>query len=211
MLVGQIQLLDASLALVCLNNTCLDESIGDGVATLGGYNLVARRDRNDGRSGGGILCFAAASLSAQVTLCEHSTEYERSWLTIHSEIGPILLGVWYRPPVRGEVASITACEAEWRRLAIDHVATIMVGDMNVHHARWLRHSSGVSVEGTSLFRFCSANGLKQWVVDPTHKDGHLLDLIISDLRPRYVEVMHAISITIWFWVVSISAFPSQHL
>ena len=113
--------------------------------------------------------------------------------TIHLEIGQILFGVWYRPPVRGEVASITACEAEWRRLAIDHVATIMVGDMNVHHARWLRHSCGVSVEGTSLFRFCSANGLKQWVMDPTHKDGHLLDLVISDLHPRSIEVVHAIS------------------
>ena len=81
---------------------------------------MARRDRKDGRSGGGILCFAAASISAQVILCEHSADYERSWLTIHSEIGPILLGVWYRPPVRGEVGSITACEVEWQRLASDH-------------------------------------------------------------------------------------------
>ena len=41
--------------LVHFGNPRNPESIGDGVATLGGYNLVARRDRNDGRSGGGIL------------------------------------------------------------------------------------------------------------------------------------------------------------
>ena len=107
------------------------------------------------------MCFAAASISAQVTLCEHSADYERSWLTIHSEIGPILLGVWYRPPVRGEVGSIISCEREWRRLSSEHVATLVVGDLNVHHTRWLRHSSSVSVEGTSLYRLCSVNGLNK--------------------------------------------------
>ena len=82
------------------------------MATLGGYNLVARRDRNDGRSGGGILCFAAASICARMILCEHSADYERSWLTIYLEIGLIFFGVWYRPLVRGEVCYIIACEAE---------------------------------------------------------------------------------------------------
>ena len=131
---GQMMLLESLRALVCIDKTFLNESIGDGVATLGGYNLVARRDRNDGRSVGDILCFAAASISAQVALCKHSAEYERSWLTIPREIRQKLLGVWYRPPVRGEVGSIIACEAEWRRLASDHVATIMVGNITVHHS-----------------------------------------------------------------------------
>ena len=91
------------------------------------------------------------------------------------------------------MASIVACEQEWRRLCAEHIATILVGDLNVHHIRWLKHYSGVSVEGTSLYRFCAANGLKQFVKGPTHKDGHLLDLVISDLQPRSVEILHAIS------------------
>ena len=49
------------------------------------------------------------------------------------------------------------------------------------------------MEGTSLYRFCSSNGLKQWVTGPTHKDGHLLDLVISDPRLRSVEIQHAIA------------------
>ena len=94
---------------------------------------MARRDRQDGRSGGGIAVFAAAAASAHINLCEHSVEYERSWLTIHSEIGPLLCGVWYRPPTLGEVGSIVSCELEWRRLSSEHVASILVGDLNVHH------------------------------------------------------------------------------
>ena len=148
---GQLQLLRIRPTLACLNETFLGETISDGAVTLGGYNLIARRDRLDGRSGGDCACFAAAAASAHITICGHSLEYERSCLTIHSEIGPLLCGVWYRPPTLGEVGSIVSCERGWRRLSAEHAATILVGDLNVHHARWLRHSSGVSVvEGTSL-------------------------------------------------------------
>ena len=70
---GEMKLLESLPALVCINDAFLDKSISNGMATLGGYNLVARRDRNDGRNGGGILCFAA-----EVTFCEDSAEYERS-------------------------------------------------------------------------------------------------------------------------------------
>ena len=189
---GHLRLLPEAPALICINETFLDDSVDDGVVSLGGYKLVARRDRHDGRFGGGIICFAADVFSSQIALSEHSVEYERSWLTIHSEIGPVLLGVWYRPPCSGEVGSIKACEDEWRRLSTEYVATILVGDLNVHHSRWLRYSSGVSVEGTALYRFCTANGLKQWVKRPT-RDDYLLDLVVSDLPARKVEVLPGIS------------------
>ena len=48
------------------------------------------------------------------------------------------------------------------------------------------------MEGTTLYRFCSANGLKQLVKRPTRGD-HLLDLVISDLQARAVEILPAIS------------------
>ena len=177
---GQLRLLPASPALICVNETFLDDSVDDDQLWLGGYKLASRRDRSDGREGGGVLCFVADRYATQVALCEHSDAHERSWHTIHSDIGPVLCGIWYRPPCHGEVASITACDEEWRRLSGNFVATILVGDLNVHHTRWLRHSSSVSVEGTSLYRFCMASGFKQFVKHPTRGE-NLLDLIISDL------------------------------
>ena len=193
---GQLDVLAASAVssskpfLVCVNETFLDESIEN--LQLGGYQLVSRRDRCDGRQGGGIALFAANEIASQVVLLEHASAHERSWHTIHSNIRPILCGVWYRPPLSGEIASIQTCEAEWSRLSEQHVASIIIGDLNVHHSRWLRHSSGVSVEGTALFRFCTANALRQLVKQPTREE-HLLDLIISDLPATDVKVLPKVS------------------
>ena len=48
-----------------------------------------------------------------------------------------------------------------------------------------------TVEGTSLFRFCLANSLKQFVKQLTRRE-NLLDLVISDLDGR-IEVLPQIS------------------
>ena len=188
---GQLRLLPSVPSMVCLNETFLDESVSDDKLWLSGYRLLSRRDRC-GRTGGGIACFAADRFIEHVALLEHSADFERTWHTIHSDIGPVLFGAWYRPPASGETASINACDEEWRRLSANFVATILAGDLNVHHTRWLRYSTSVSVEGSVLFRFCSANGLKQRVKGPT-RDENLLDLVISDIDPRRVEVLPRIS------------------
>ena len=56
---GQIRLLTTGPAMICLNETFLDEGVRDDQVWLGGYTLASRRDRQDGRGGGGILCFVA--------------------------------------------------------------------------------------------------------------------------------------------------------
>ena len=81
-----------------------------------------------------------------------------------------------RPPCSAEVASIASFEVEWARLAPDFIGTIVVGDLNVHHTHWLRHSTHVSVEGTRLYRFCIDNGFRQCVSAPTRGD-NTLDLV----------------------------------
>ena len=176
--------------MVCLNETFLDESVER--IELGGYTMVSRRDRDDGRSGGGIAVFALDCVAGQIVFREHSQQHERSWHTIHSDIGPLLCCAWYRPPCAGEVESIRGCEEEYLRLADEHIGCIFVGDLNVHHTRWLRHSASVSVEGTSLLRFCQSKGLKQFVTKPTREE-HLLDLVIADLAPSSVDVLAKIA------------------
>ena len=98
-------------ALVCLNETFLDPSTED--VELEGYQLIARRDRDDGRKCGGVAVFARADAARAVTLVEKSKTNERVWLVIHSDTGPYLLGVWYRPPQPGEVESIKSLREEW--------------------------------------------------------------------------------------------------
>ena len=93
---GQLYLMPALPNIVCLNETFLDESVDH--IELGCYTLVSRRDLDDGRSGGGIAVFVRHNFAGQVILREHSQTHERSWHTIHSEMGPLFLCVWYRKP-----------------------------------------------------------------------------------------------------------------
>ena len=72
---------------------------------------------------------------------------ERSWHIVHCDFGPVLLCVWYRPPVRGEIESIRRFAAELDLYMQDSVAVLAVGDLNVHNAEWFRFSDGTSPEG----------------------------------------------------------------
>ena len=97
---------------------------------LGGYTLVSRLDRRDGRKQSRIALFALPKLADYITLLEHASDdtHERSWHALHNELGPALLCVWYRPPSSGEVWSISAFEIEWTRFSAGYIGTMVVGD-----------------------------------------------------------------------------------
>ena len=101
---------------------------------------------------------------------------------LHSDVGPLLIGVWYRPPCRRQnarernLASIAVFEDELDTFN-DFVGRIIIGDMNVHSERWLRFSNGESPEGLLLESVFSSQGLKQ------HVKSHLAPY----KYPRWVE------------------------
>ena len=164
---------------VALNETKLDK--GTEAVTLAGYTLLSRRDRGSRHRGGGVACFVRNDAAQTAVLLEHSEEDERSWHLVHTAQGPVLLGVWYRPPCPGEVSSVDRLEQEWLRLSESALGTVLVGDCNVHHARWLRHSTGTTPEGKALYYFCTAHGLEERVRKPTRGE-NLLDLVLTDLH-----------------------------
>ena len=129
--------------------------------SLTGYALVSRLDRRDDSGYGDIALFARANIVLYVIFLENSDLDKRSWHVIHSDIGPVLLGIWYRPPCHGEIDNIRRLEQEWVRLRSEYVGTIIVRDLNVHHISWLRFSSHTSVEGYTLWRFCIDHGFRQ--------------------------------------------------
>ena len=115
--------------LICSNETFLDKEKVD----IERYELVGRRDREDGRKFGGVAVFAQSDLADSMTLMTASKVHERVWIVVHSDLGPLLIGVWYRPPEPGETDSIDTLREEWQELSKDAVATIIIGDMNMHH------------------------------------------------------------------------------
>ena len=182
---AHLQLLDTTPTFVGLTETLLNEGTKDTEVQLTGYTLVSRRDRKDGRKGGGVALFVKNEHKSCVNLLKHSEDSERSWHLVHTGHGPVLLGLWYRPPARGEVHSISTLEAEWETLEGDCVGTVLVGDMNVHHVGWLAHSTGTTPEGSALYNFCVEHGLEEKVGQPT-REGNLLDLVLTDMAKGVV-------------------------
>ena len=165
-------------------------SRGTSSIKLSGYTKVSRLDRRVGRPDrGGIALFVRDSFAQNVVHIGDSPVDERSWHIIHCDCGPVLLCLWYRPPNRNEVKSIQRFEHELDTYSRDTVATITMGDMNVHNAEWLRFSNGSSPEGTELEAVCCTHGLKQHVKQPT-RGPHLLDLVLSSFSSgiRYKAV-----------------------
>jgi hypothetical protein len=154
--------------------------------------VIARRDRDDGRKCGGIIAFARSDIAANVTRLHRSDDSERFWIIIHTDQGPYLLGVWYQPPEPGEVQTISALEVEWREHCSAALGTIIVGDINVHHLRWLRYSSRNSAEGDKMRTFCVQHGFRQLVKEPT-RGPNLLDLLMTDIDDVKCKVLPAIA------------------
>ena len=77
-----------------------------------GYKLISRHDRTDGRQGGGVAVFALEKLAHKVTHLGDSTVAEHSWVIVHSDHGPYVIGCWYRPPAPGEIESIRSLKEE---------------------------------------------------------------------------------------------------
>ena len=89
-----------------------------------------------------------------VNLLQYSETSERAWHLVHTVHGPLLLGLWYRPPDLGEVGSVETLAEEWAELEQGAVGSLLVGDLNVHHKGWLVHSRENTPEGRALYSFC---------------------------------------------------------
>ena len=70
--------------------------------------------------------------------------------------------------------------------------TIISGDLNIHHRRWLVHSNGNTSIGSEMKVLCDQFGLLQLVREPT-REQYLLDLFLSDLPEIRMKVLPAIA------------------
>ena len=192
-LTAYIRMCTASPDIVCINETFLDVSVEE--VDLEGFVVVGRRDRGyngDERRCGGVIVFARCAIADHVTLLEKSDNAERMWFQLHSDVGPFLMSTWYRPPASGEVGTIESFEEEYSRLRGHALGTLLVGDLNLHCPRWLKHSSHNSKEGELMRNVCLKTGLRQIVRGPTRGE-NLLDLLMTDIESASVRVASKIA------------------
>ena len=94
------------------------------------------------------------------------------------------------PP--GSAEGLDSFETEWKTLKDQAVGTLCLGDLNIHHRSWLRHSNGETAEGRHLQDICHRCNFAQLVREPTREE-YLLDLAISDLHELKIEVLPRIA------------------
>ena len=169
--------------ILCFTETWLKNSIEQ--FHIAGYKCIARFDRQDGRAGGGVCVYAKSHVHYLVHV-KDSVHAERSWVYLHSDQGIFAIAIFYRPPDANDDAILSL-----RHELAEHVSQvcgiIVLGDFNIHHRRWLRHSNANTPQGEVLQAMCQEYSLQQLVSEPTRGE-YLLDLVLSDL-PCNVKVM----------------------
>ena len=157
-----------------ITETWLDESTE--VVNIPGYRSIARRDRRTKKKGGGVDIFVREDYRDAGCLAISETS-ERSWVTVHTLTGPVLIGAWYRPPDESSSEIKTLAE-ELAKYMPGHIGTFLFCDANIHHKRWLRFSNGNTSLGQELQDICDSLGLKQMVREPTRK----LNLLTATMK-----------------------------
>ena len=162
---------------VCIQESWLDASYQE--VALPGYHMLSRRDRADNANRGGVIVFVRIDIADHAVLIHKSENSERCWHYIHLDLCIIAFANWYRPPASG-CDSISELRSELSNLCEDTLGILIVGDINIHHRKWLRHSNANTPEGEALQELCQDFGLKQCVDQPTRGE-YLLDLVLSDM------------------------------
>jgi hypothetical protein len=187
LLTARLRLATEKPSLICLNETFLSPATA--VISVEGYTVAARRDRCDGRACGGVLVLARNDVAPRVTLLHSSPTCERVWLLVHADPTPFLACAWYRPPKPGDASEVTNFAKEWTTHKHLALGTLLLGDLNLHQRRWLRHSTGGNTrEGEAMETFCHQNGFAQLVKSPTRGE-NLLDLALTDLPNWRCDVL----------------------
>ena len=97
--------------------------------------------------GGGVAIYRRDD-GPFVSFIANASVAERSWCTVHLDIGPQVLCGWYRPGDQG-------IDDQFEQELITHsqgmVGVSIVGDLNLHHQQWLKFSNGTPRDGERMF------------------------------------------------------------
>ena len=113
---------------------------------------------------------------------------ELLWLEIATSVGPVIFGVFYRPPAQGinNLVALNNC-----LMSIAQYPVILCGDFNLPSINWSLTFPTVSSPAANLLcDLVRDNYLHQMVVDPT-RNQNLLDLVFTN-QPDIVEGVQVI-------------------
>ena len=167
---------------VCVCETWLNNSILSS-EILPNYGSVFRCDRV-GRIGGGVL--VAVKTGIQVTR-RHDLEPENSEIVViemlKSNSKPVVLYTFYRPPNSTPDVLQSLNKSLQRNSESSRV--VVIGDFNLPSVKWSsdQHTPiniGSSPENEAFCEIVEDNFLQQFILNPTHIAGNILDLLLCN-------------------------------
>ena len=132
-----------------------------------------------GSSRGGIIAYARIE-GPTVAEAGKSDPDERIWLHVHTQLGVVLVCLWYRPPDQ-PVAGIQRFQEELTYYMEGCPFTAVFGGLNAHHPKLQHKVTGkTNSAGRRLNKLSMEFMLKQVVRKPTRGDA-ILDMILTNM------------------------------
>ena len=138
-----------------------------------GYNIF-RKDR--GSRGGGVLLAVADSIPTQ--LLPSPPNLEVLSIKILNRKQPIILCCVYNPPI-SEIQYFNSLISYFTTLANTDDSFVLLGDFNLPDISW-SSLSGTSTNTNFFCDFVFQYNLFQMIESPTHIQGNVLDLILTN-------------------------------
>ena len=157
-----------------ISESFLDSGVLDSEVCPPGF-VIFRRDRD--RHGVGVMVLVRENLI--VHRCpDLETSCELLWIELSTKKGPLLFGVYYRPP-KSDVSMLQELNSSLHLLPASS-KIVLCGDFNAPHIDWSLVSPVISTPvNTQLCSIVNDNFLTQFVSVPTRQN-HILDLVFSN-------------------------------
>ena len=182
--------------IVVLNETWLNKYISEGELISDKYYSIFRKDRTEKdmktfgkKGGGGVLILCKNNIGVDTEIVKAKTDLPIVTILLkHKNITPLCISTFYRYDYSG-LEHFKEAERYYTNLAKKFKNLTIIGDLNLSSVdNWDVPVSNNSTH-ESFINLFSSLGLKSLVNIPTHRDGNILDLLLTNIDTSYNNVM----------------------
>lgn len=174
----KLLVLNNNIDILCLNETKIDQEIGNSEIHIDGYNIY-RKDRN--RHGGGVAIYSKESLNTKILHRHLNPDIESLWLELKPfKSSPIIIACIYRPPAHGQdreiVENICHHIKQYSKTFPKNSEIFILGDLNVNMKK-------NTVLSSKIKELCHSLNMEQLINEDTRiteSSSSLIDLILSN-------------------------------
>jgi len=174
--------MDTGPDMILLTETWCNGEVSDAFLTIPGYTLCHRMDREDtaGGRGGGLLIYAKIGLS--VLVLDKTVPFNQYCKFLVSDVIVYLI---YRPPSGGQTSLDNLTELVQKA----EKNSILIGDFNLPEVDWSTWTT--AHRSRALLDAAEECGMEQLVSFSTHNKGNILDLVLTNIPERILDVSEA--------------------